>query len=391
MRTRFWIHSTMLVAAGAVAAAPSVPPAEAQQFSESSDNTSPRIDHVVVIFQENVAFDHYFATYPNAANLQGERVFTPHRGTPSVNGLTAGLLTSNPNSFQPIRLPPSQQLVCSQNHDYTPEQQASHAGLMDKFPEFTGLMATTNPPCEFGLGKNVVMSYYDGNTVTALWNYAQHFAMSDNFFATTFGPSTPGHLNLISGQTHGLIVIRDVGNIHKTVIEGTVIGNPFPAFDDCGTAGRSLVAMTGANVGDLLNAKGLTWGWFSGGFAPTSRNPDGTANCDAQHTSVAGVTSKDYLPFIEPFQFYASTANPHHLPASSVDMIGHDDQANHQYDLSDFWEAADTGNLPAASFLKPAFYQSGHSQSSDPADEQATGRPGLSSSPMTIPTAGTTT
>ena len=47
------------------------------------------------------------------------------------------------------------------------------------------------------------MGYFDGNTVTALWNYAQHFSMSDNFFGTTFGSSTPGHINLISGQTHG--------------------------------------------------------------------------------------------------------------------------------------------------------------------------------------------
>ena len=45
------------------------------------------------------------------------------------------------------------------------------------------------------------MDYYDGNTVTGLWNYAQHFAMSDNFYDTEFGPSTPGALNLISGQT----------------------------------------------------------------------------------------------------------------------------------------------------------------------------------------------
>jgi hypothetical protein len=44
----------------------------------------------------------------------------------------------------------------------------------------------------------LVMDYYDGNTVTALWNYAQHFAMNDNSFNTTFGPSTPGALNLVA-------------------------------------------------------------------------------------------------------------------------------------------------------------------------------------------------
>ena len=47
------------------------------------------------------------------------------------------------------------------------------------------------------------MGYFDGNTVTALWNYAQNFAMSDNSLSDTFGPSTPGALNLISGQTNG--------------------------------------------------------------------------------------------------------------------------------------------------------------------------------------------
>ena len=45
------------------------------------------------------------------------------------------------------------------------------------------------------------MGYYDGNTVTALWNWAQHYAMSDNFYGTMFGPSTVGVLNLVAGST----------------------------------------------------------------------------------------------------------------------------------------------------------------------------------------------
>ena len=64
------------------------------------------IQHVVVIFQENISFDHYFATYPNAANsTDGEPVFTPAANTPSINGLTPALLSHNPNSVQPVRLP----------------------------------------------------------------------------------------------------------------------------------------------------------------------------------------------------------------------------------------------------------------------------------------------
>ena len=74
------------------------------------------------------------------------------------------------------------------------------------------------------------MGYFDGNTVTALWNYAQHFAMSDNFFGTTFGPSTPGALNLVSGQTHGATPTNITNNITDDVANGTVIGDPDPAM-----------------------------------------------------------------------------------------------------------------------------------------------------------------
>ena len=154
---------------------------------------------MVVIFQENVSFDHYFGTYPNAANTDGQP-FTAAKGTPSVNGLTPELLNHNPNEANPQRLTPSEALTCDQDHDYTPEQLALDGGLMDAFVQNTEV--TDCSPPDFTT-PGLVMDYYDGNTVTGLWNYAQHFAMSDNMFDTEFGPSTPGALNLISGQTGG--------------------------------------------------------------------------------------------------------------------------------------------------------------------------------------------
>jgi phospholipase C len=81
-------------------------------------------------------------------------------------------------------------------------------------------------------------------------------------------------------------------------------------------------------------------------------------------------TKPDYVPHHEPFQYYPSTANPHHLPPSAIEKIGRCDQANHQYDLSDFWAAADAGHLPAVSLLKPPAYQNAHAGYSDPLDEQ---------------------
>src|SRR5271168_3028425 len=104
----------------------------------SADTTTP-IKHVVVIFQENVSFDHYFATYPHATNPAGEPAFHAKDDTPRVNNLLAGgLLTENPNSTQPFRLEPSQAVTCDQDHDYGDEQKAFDHGLMDKFPEAVG-------------------------------------------------------------------------------------------------------------------------------------------------------------------------------------------------------------------------------------------------------------
>ncbi len=338
--------------------------ASAQSGHAARDAGATPIKHLVVIFDENVSFDHYFGTYPYATNPKGEPQFHAAPGTPSVNGLGEGLLTGNLNSANPFRFDRTEPITCDQNHDYTPEQQAADAGLMDKFVQFTGAAYSPAPggstrPCR----TTDVMGYYDGNTVTALWNYVQHFSLNDNSFGTTFGPSTPGALNLVSGNTHG----ASPANLSGVTSNGTFVNDADPTYDDCSST--PTVAMTGKNVGDLLNARHVTWGWFEGGFRPTSRS-GGKAVCGSSHVNVGGVTVTDYSPHHEPFQYYASTANPHHLPPSSTAMIGRTDQANHQYDVSDFWKASDHGNMPAVSFLKAAKYQDGHADYSDPLDEQ---------------------
>jgi len=322
---------------------------------EKEHKTTTPIKHVVVIFQENVSFDHYFATYPKAANPKGEPRFVAREGTPTVNGLIGPLLTHNPNLVNPFRLGRNQAATCDQNHEYTDEQKAFDSGLMDLFVQTVG----TGPGMDGFLicKKTDVMAYFDGNTVTALWNYAQHFAMSDNSFNTTFGPSTPGALNLIAGQTNEATTTH--GDTTGDIAGGSVIGDPQPAFDNCST--RETVSMSGKNVGNLLNDKGITWGWFQGGFR----------DCNVAHTGSDGKPKKDYIPHHEPFQYYSSTANAKHLPPTSVVLIGHQgDQANHQYDLTDFWAAVEADNMPEVVFLKARGFEDGHAGYSDPLAEQ---------------------
>ena len=251
-------------------AAPALADVEAANRGGGSNAapTKTPIKHVVIIFGENESFDHYFGTYPNAKNTELP-LFKAAPDTPGVNGLSAGLLTHNPNLFNPKRLGREDAYTCSFNHDYTAEQKAANGGLLDKFVQAT---SRTGEGC--ASDGSTVMGYFDGNTVTALWNYAQHFSMNDNSFGTNFGPSTVGAINLISGQTGNgqLALTFDKGKV-ATSNPVTVTGDPDPALDDCGAdaggtvKGKGTVEMQGRNVGDLLNLKGVTWGWFEGGFA----------------------------------------------------------------------------------------------------------------------------
>jgi len=358
------------------------------------------IEHLVVIFQENVSFDHYFATYPTALNPAGEPRFVADPNTPSVNGLgtlingepDGVLLTANPNALNPanspnainpFRLARAQAPTCDQDHNYGDEQKSFDNGLMDLFPATVGSGGGTfcNPAFAYGKGKGLVMGYFDGNTVTAMWNYAQNFAMSDNSYGSTFGPSTPGLLNLVAGNTYPATPSAPSTKVVPlNTGPGALVGDLDPPGDVCSVG--TTVQLGGPNIGDRLNAKGVTWGAFMGGFDLTITNSNGTTGCARSSPASASNaapgtppnlnTTKDYIPHHAFFQYHASTANPSHTRPSSVAAIGtsNDGGANHQYDLHDFFDALAAGNLPAVSFLKAIAAQDGHAGYSDPLREQ---------------------
>jgi phospholipase C len=343
--------------------------------------TATPIKHLVIIFQENISFDHYFGTYPVATNPKGEPQFHAAAGTPTVNGFTTALLKNNPNlnpkngagATNPFRFDRSAAATEDQNHDYLPEQEAFDGGLMDLFPAFTGTPGPppSAPPIAATTGQT--MGYYDGNTVTAYWNYAQHYAMSDNSYGTGFGPSTPGAINLVSGQTNG--AINDLNGPGALVDDGngglTDVGDADPTGDVCSTTSGETFQMSGQNIGNLLNAAGVSWGFFEGGFNLNLVNSNGTTGCGRKTTSAVTKTLKaDYIPHHQPFQYYSSTANPTHARPQTIWEVGHDGAANHQYDTQDFFAAVKAGNFPAVSFLKAPGFQDGHPGYSDPLDEQ---------------------
>ncbi|MBS0430957.1 MAG: alkaline phosphatase family protein [Proteobacteria bacterium] len=346
--------------------------------------TATPIKHLVVIFGENRSFDHYFGTYPVATNPPGEPAFVARPLTPAVDGLSRRLLTHNPNvnaengvnGINPFRIDRTQANTEGQNHGYTPEQQAYDDGNADLFPKYTGNNSVGSGGT-FGT-PGLVMGYFDGNTVTALWNYAQRFAMNDNAYTDTYGPSTPGAVAVISGTNNGARVV--LGSA-ATIPDGqgglTLIGDTDPAYDACSSK-SSTMQMTSKNIGDLLNAHDITWGGFMGGFNLDSVNANGTTGCArSTYSSVLAATKTDYIPHHNWFQYYATTANPRHARPTSIFQIGRTDDkdggatpVHHEYDVRDFFAAVSAGNFPSVSYLKAPAVGDGHPGNSDPLDEQ---------------------
>jgi phospholipase C len=373
--------------------------------------TKTPIKHLVVIFGENRSFDHYFATYPKAQNNPGERPFTASPLTPDVNNLLTpldpnngfvklkglNLLANNPNgpdgtgalingvnASNPFRVAPTNAWTDGNNHGYSAEQAAYDNGKMDLFPAHTGDAGSIGNACNPGTGAGCIsinqamtMAYFDGNTVTGMWNLAQHFAMSDNMFTTMFGPSTPGAINLISGQTNFITAatpaVAEAALIFPSDGQGnfTLNGDVDPFGDVCSSKSEN-AQLGGQNIGDLMNARKITWGWFSGGFNLNLTNVNGSKGCgrSTQLFANPNITSGDYVPHHQPFQLFASTANPMHMRPTSTATIGQTDPANHEYDIQDFFSALANGNLPAVNFLKAPSAQDSHPGNSDPIDEQ---------------------
>ena len=218
------------------------------------------------------------------------------------------------------------------------------------------------------------MDYYDGNTVTGLWNYAQHYAMSDNSFDTDFGPSTPGALNLVSGQTHGVHAVDPVDRHAERPTPTPYVGSPGRATASARSSTtrtrptttarttttpstNTLAAMTGQEhrrpAQRARRHLGLVPGRLHADHAGTAstalrglrRAPTPTSAALASPTTARTTTR-------------SSTTSRRRTRTTcrrrSVAAIGHTDQANHEYDLTDFDTALRTDNLPAVSFLKAA-------------------------------------
>jgi phospholipase C len=312
-----------------------------------SAKTASPIKHTIVIFQENRSFDNYFGTYPYAPG------FKPLNGTPKdVRNFkyVAGNVTkdANGNVYNPAqdgtKVYPWHDTgkaaiqETDVNHGYNPMIDMVDGGKMDKFYQVnhdSGKSTDTNDK-----GK-LAMSYFDYNDIPAYWQYAQHFALADNYFQPVYGPSTPGALYMIAAQS---------GNgsepASNTNPKGQITGDPNPKNGPFGGDNYPGLTynLTYTNIGDELSAASQSWAWYQGGWDAAKVATNATKPVADKST-----VSPDALKY-----------SPHHNPFQYFQNYEDGKYNNNLKDYNKFSADIQNGNLPAVSFIKAGYGDDEH-------------------------------
>ncbi|MGG1401645.1 alkaline phosphatase family protein [Bacillus salipaludis] len=307
-----------------------------KQFAPELKTASP-IKHTVVIFQENRTFDNYFGTYPYAPGFKllpgtpkDVRNFKYVTGSVprDVNGNIYNP-DSNGNPVYPWHDAGKGEIQETDvNHGYTAMFSMADEGKMDKFYQVNHDSGKPTDTNDKGL---LSMSYFDYNEIPAYWQYAQHFAMADNYFQPVYGPSTPGALYLVAAQS---------GNGNETTNTNTnpkaqITGDPSPKngpFGGDSTNGLKY-NLTYKNIGDELSASNQSWAWYAGGW-------------DAAKADPASAEAKTYSPHHNPFQYFQNYEDGKY--------------DNNLKDYNNFAKDIDNGNLPSVSFIKAGYGDDEH-------------------------------
>jgi phospholipase C len=343
---RTWSFGMALAIVGAIlfSATPAV-------GAESDRGARSPIKHTIILYQENISFDHYFGTYGHGANGIPEGATLSH---------TNGAMTWGP--YAPAMLSgTTQSRTCDVDHGYADMIRMANHGAMDQFlqlgndktvpnpstPTTCPKFETVSPP-----GTDLVAlanSYYSGTPgdpnapLQNYWKLASQYTLADNFFQGVYGPSTPGAQWLVAATNN-------------------TPGDPNPIGDICNDYPASISPQEIPNLGAEATAAGTSWAWFQGGFGTCT--PTAVNGYSAHH---------------DPFQYFTSTADLTHAYAFDPRMDYQ--QANrHQRDLSVLYAALsrtplagpDTvPSLPAISWVKAPQLEDGHPGYSGPALEDA--------------------
>jgi phospholipase C len=253
------------------------------------------IKHLMIVVMQNSSFDHLFGTYVGANGLNPS--LPSYRQVDRAGNTVMPYLLTN---LSPADL----------HHTRTSYQIAYDSGKMDKYAWENGdqsmgyfddtSIGTANDGKQFG--------------VNILRNYAQQYALADNFFASAMA-SEPSNM------------------LYMTAADVGTGSDPYgyPQLDACSAAlyqqnkgiGATITPpLTFQNVGDQLSAAKISWTWFHEYFSNEQNK-----------------TCLHYVPQENVFQYYQSTANSGHVQ---------------NFTLANFESKLSAGTVPSVMWVTPS-------------------------------------
>jgi phospholipase C len=285
-----------------------------------------KIQHVIVIMQENRSFDSYFGTYPDADGL------------PRRNGAFS------------VCMPDPQTHSCQRPvHDPADRNIGAPHGRADAVTDIAGGRMNgfltdvrhakqtcadkrNTPFCAQATGLPDVMGYHDAREIPNYWAYARRFVLQDHMFEPNASWSLPAHLFMVSEWSAKCSRRGDPTscvNALQAPARPPNPGNPGLSPDYAWT-----------DVTYLLHKHHVSWGYYVvAGTQPDCANDDEvTCTAGRQAAKTPGIWNT--LPYF--------------------DTVKQDRQLGNIQPVGNFYTQAKTGKLPSVSWVVPSAPVSEH-------------------------------
>lgn len=165
---------------------------------ETGGTSISKINHVIVIYQENRSFDGLYGRFPVANGINNATTFAQVDKTSALYATLPHINTSlkppAPDARFPVNLPvapfdislyvPATQTTGDMVHRFYQNQYQIDGGKMDKFVAWSD-------------AAGLVMGYYEATNMPE-GLLAQQYTLCDNFFQSAFGGSFLNHIYLIA-------------------------------------------------------------------------------------------------------------------------------------------------------------------------------------------------
>ncbi len=395
---RGFLESVAATGAAALVGAPFVRPLRAAPASGTDvQGLRAKIDNIVVIYQENRSFDHYFGAYrparggavdglldrdgkidarfngwqKNAAGVSYKYLPLPDQ----IPGFAGALIENRPFSLGPF-IPPGDNVPWDPMHQFFRMFAQIDHGKMDLFValalpgkhvlfERARSLSAAQMMLAESTPSGAVLGFYTREDLPDYHRLADEYVLFDRFFQAMSGGSTGNALYLVAARSaqSSKVPAQAIGSLAPPLFDRPYDKNGILINDLAPVNGPTETFMwpldlspppdeqTYPNIGDRLAAASLSWAWYNEGFDAVKPWALKTA-FDAGDGSIVVDSTAGYLPHHNPFQYY---------PTWRQNV-----EAGRIRDSEDFFEDVKTGKLPHVAFVKATGSRDEHPADSAP-------------------------